>query len=507
MYSTVKLSRIKGRVSFGNKSRCSDNSLDRNKGFGKLRENYLQILVINGDPQGKKLAYLGKLDCRTGHALVSGLRLFKTYDGAECSKIMLLWKRGLPRLKFEKDHLCQPVQLEKQEVASTKRSDSSAQITEMEFVNQLCLNTMRCGHISSNVCSKESSIKRVYSATEINAHGVPPGTSLSTTIAQDAIDKCFIVQLPDITGSAQSSSGNVNSAEPIQVNYPPDHLRRWTKDHPGQHRMAYSLSSCYLTEDAGFKLCKCLIDMDRGIRIILANVTNKDMIILTDGCQNCFSEMGIFKHVSFVSQPEGFETKGAVGSRITLAKSWQHIRFVQIYVDDIIFRNLNDPIGAKPIFKKNELIISDVDDGKMLFFLDEKSCGMSRIQDEKYVGKCQFMGDRLNTMAEQNVPAQPPTRTDEQIALAITPVIPAHPFELPPSGNIVIDFVNELGYPEPVEIVSNIRVNYVYQPWRAILSLINQCLTGKTSGSDKPRTQFCKCSGESSLKLMLDHAS
>ncbi|GJU71476.1 hypothetical protein Tco_1262881 [Tanacetum coccineum] len=176
----------------------------------------------------------------------------------------------------------------------------------------------------------------------------------------------------------------------------------------------------------------------------------------------------------------------------------------------------------------------------------------------------------FNTMAEQNVPAQPPTRTDEQIvprsqwltigksnllfnaqkiqknpifqhqvdilsntnffqaftasanvpaiylqqfwntmkynektgvyscqvdeqwfdlsadllrkALAITPVIPAHPFELPPSGNTVIDFVNELGYPEPVEIVSNIRVNYVYQPWRAILTLINQCLTGKTSG-------------------------
>ncbi|GJU58700.1 hypothetical protein Tco_1236466 [Tanacetum coccineum] len=33
-------------------------------------------------------------------------------------------------------------------------------------------------------------------------------------------------------GLAQSSSGNVNSAEPIQVNYPPYHLRRWTKDHP-----------------------------------------------------------------------------------------------------------------------------------------------------------------------------------------------------------------------------------------------------------------------------------
>ncbi|GKD50769.1 hypothetical protein Tco_1279745, partial [Tanacetum coccineum] len=110
-----------------------------------------------------------------------------------------------------------------------------------------------------------------------------------------------------------------------------------------------------------------------------------------------------------------------------------------------------------------------------------------------------------NTMAEQNVPTQPPTRTDEHIisvdilsntnffqaftasanvpaiylqqfwktmtynektgvyscqvdeqwfdlsadllrkALAITPVNPTHPFELPPSGNTVIDFVNELG--------------------------------------------------------------
>ncbi|GKA68500.1 hypothetical protein Tco_0768417, partial [Tanacetum coccineum] len=140
-----------------------------------------------------------------------------------------------------------------------------------------------------------------------------------------------------------------------------------------------------------------------------------------------------------------------------------------------------------------------------------------------------------NTMAEQNVPAQPPTRTDEQIisvdilsntnfyqaftasanipaiylqqkALAITPVIPAHLFELPLSGNIVIDFVNELGYPEPIEIVSNIRVNYVYQPWRAILSLINQCLTGKTSGSDKPRHPVLQMLWGIVTQTNVDHA-
>ncbi|GJS13261.1 hypothetical protein Tco_0407733 [Tanacetum coccineum] len=85
-------------------------------------------------------------------------------------------------------------------------------------------------------------------------------------------------------------------------------------------------------------------------------------------------------------------------------------------------------------------------------------------------------------------------------------VDPAHPFELPPTGDTVIDFVNQLGYPEPVEFVSNIRVNYVYQPWRAILSLINQCLTGKTSGSDKPRHPVLQMLWGIVTKTNIDHA-
>ncbi|GJX03955.1 hypothetical protein Tco_0189871 [Tanacetum coccineum] len=44
-------------------------------------------------------------------------------------------------------------------------------------------------------------------------------------------------------------------------------------------------------------------------------------------------------------------------------------------------------------------------------------------------------------------------------ALDITHVDPAYPFELPPTGDTVIDFVNQLGYPEPVEYVSNILTN------------------------------------------------
>ncbi|GKB54332.1 integrase, catalytic region, zinc finger, CCHC-type containing protein [Tanacetum coccineum] len=124
----------------------------------------------------------------------------------------------------------------------------------------------------------------VPSATEITTHGVPPGTSLSTTIAPDAPSTSASSSTSDIhhpvqhqeiaeepthedtpinhdvlhpshnlvtgdPGSAQSSSGNVNSAEPTQVNYPPDHLRRWTKDHPLDNIVGKSSQSCNLPEN------------------------------------------------------------------------------------------------------------------------------------------------------------------------------------------------------------------------------------------------------------------
>ncbi|GJU10315.1 retrovirus-related pol polyprotein from transposon TNT 1-94 [Tanacetum coccineum] len=71
-------------------------------------------------------------------------------------------------------------------------------------------------------------------------------------------------------------------------------------------------------------------------------------------------------------------------------------------------------------------------------------------------------------------------------ALWITPKDSAHSFVPPPAGDLVIDFVDNLGYPEELQFVSKMYVNSLYQPWRTILSKINQCLTGKTSSDDYP---------------------
>nr|GFD32077.1 hypothetical protein [Tanacetum cinerariifolium] len=92
-------------------------------------------------------------------------------------------------------------------------------------------------------------------------------------------------------------------------------------------------------------------------------------------------------------------------------------------------------------------------------------------------------------MAEENLPA--PTRSDEQLvpakahlpyrkrnllvpnrravftlnfdllryALEITPVDLANPFVSPLVGEIVMDFVNEIGYPDAIHFVSHMHVD------------------------------------------------
>nr|GEW40575.1 hypothetical protein [Tanacetum cinerariifolium] len=112
-----------------------------------------------------------------------------------------------------------------------------------------------------------------------------------------------------------------------------------------------------------------------------------------------------------------------------------------------------------------------------------------------------------NNMANENIHAPAPTRSDDQIlpfnawfdedwftldanllrkALKITPIDQAQQFMSPLSSDVIMDFVNELGYPKEIHFVSRMAVNNLYQPWRAILSMINQCLTDKTFGFDRP---------------------
>nr|GEZ23692.1 hypothetical protein [Tanacetum cinerariifolium] len=71
--------------------------------------------------------------------------------------------------------------------------------------------------------------------------------------------------------------------------------------------------------------------------------------------------------------------------------------------------------------------------------------------------------------------------------LQITPVISNQAFIPPPTAKALINFVNELGYPKLVRNVSNVVTNDMFQPWKELITIINLCLTGKTSWFERPR--------------------
>ncbi|GKC37666.1 hypothetical protein Tco_1050050, partial [Tanacetum coccineum] len=72
-------------------------------------------------------------------------------------------------------------------------------------------------------------------------------------------------------------------------------------------------------------------------------------------------------------------------------------------------------------------------------------------------------------------------------ALQITPIDNNNPFSSPPTPDALINFVNELGYPKVVRTLSAVVTNDMLQPWRALTTIINLCLTGKTSAFERPR--------------------
>ncbi|GKB73291.1 hypothetical protein Tco_0934703 [Tanacetum coccineum] len=79
------------------------------------------------------------------------------------------------------------------------------------------------------------------------------------------------------------------------------------------------------------------------------------------------------------------------------------------------------------------------------------------------------------------------SRTPSDLTKTIDTAVNNNNFTPPPNANTIISFVNELGYPNVVSTLSGFVTNDVYQPWRALATIINLFLTGKTLAFERPR--------------------
>ncbi|GJZ33877.1 hypothetical protein Tco_0579313 [Tanacetum coccineum] len=72
-------------------------------------------------------------------------------------------------------------------------------------------------------------------------------------------------------------------------------------------------------------------------------------------------------------------------------------------------------------------------------------------------------------------------------ALSITPKDLDHPFTPPAPEKDIISFINQLRCSKTIKIISALRVNDMYRPWRTFLTMINKCLIGKATTHDRLR--------------------
>nr|GFA10784.1 hypothetical protein [Tanacetum cinerariifolium] len=71
--------------------------------------------------------------------------------------------------------------------------------------------------------------------------------------------------------------------------------------------------------------------------------------------------------------------------------------------------------------------------------------------------------------------------------LHISPRIPSQSFAKLPTKEEILEFLMYLGHSHEIRYLMDVNVNKLYQPWRSFASVINKCLTGKSSGVDSFR--------------------
>nr|GEX95671.1 retrovirus-related Pol polyprotein from transposon TNT 1-94 [Tanacetum cinerariifolium] len=249
-----------------------------------------------------------------------------------------------------------------------------------------------------------------------------------------------------------------------------------------------------------------------AIRIFIANAASKNMIIYQMDVKTTFLNGELKKEV-YVSQPEGFvdpdhtthvyRIKKALYGLTQAPRAWYEtlswillknkfskgavdptdygfaFNKIPLYCNDrsaiALYCNNVQHSRSKHIDIRHHFIREQVENGVFEFYFVTTDYQLVNIFTKALPREWfEFLLPRLDANLLRD-------------ALEITPVDQAHQFVSPSSGDAIMDFVNQLGYTEIIHFVLRMAMNNMYQPWRAILSMINQCLTGKTSGHDRPK--------------------
>nr|GEV10612.1 hypothetical protein [Tanacetum cinerariifolium] len=71
--------------------------------------------------------------------------------------------------------------------------------------------------------------------------------------------------------------------------------------------------------------------------------------------------------------------------------------------------------------------------------------------------------------------------------LQICPGIPNQQFDELPFEEAILSYLRELGHIGEIKMITNVNINKLHQPWRSFATVLNKCLSGKSTGYDSLR--------------------
>nr|GFB00848.1 hypothetical protein [Tanacetum cinerariifolium] len=71
------------------------------------------------------------------------------------------------------------------------------------------------------------------------------------------------------------------------------------------------------------------------------------------------------------------------------------------------------------------------------------------------------------------------------ITAKICPKVPGQRFKEPLLEHDILSFLRDLGYSEYIYYITDVSIDYLHHPWRAIATITNKCLSGKDTSYEK----------------------
>ncbi|GJR72901.1 hypothetical protein Tco_0085266 [Tanacetum coccineum] len=71
--------------------------------------------------------------------------------------------------------------------------------------------------------------------------------------------------------------------------------------------------------------------------------------------------------------------------------------------------------------------------------------------------------------------------------LKMCPKLPGQKFDEPPLEEEILSFIRDLRHTGEIKFLSDVNVNHMHQPWRSFATIINKCLSGKTTALESLR--------------------